>query len=166
MTEHAVTETLRETVFYPDHPPRTESEVFRQAKEQAKQEGLVCCVCGAPNPELHHALVEWAFSDAVDWAEVKAIALGQREMVGKVPMKQSLVYWLLQIVRLRGFHWDEFDPAHPETFVDSLAQMAPLCAEHHRAVERGVHMGPFPLWILQAFPKRQGMHEFSPEDSA
>ena len=164
--EHEVTETLKETVYYPDHPPRTESEVFRQSKEQAKQEGLVCCVCGAPNPELHHALVEWAFSGDVDWAEVKEIALGHRAMVGNVPMKQSLLYWLLQIVRLRGFDWAAFDPAHPETFVDSLAHMAPLCAEHHRASERGIHMGPFPLWVFQAFPKLQGMHEFSPEDSA
>ena len=161
--EHEVTETLKETVYYPDHPPRTESETFRKAKEEEAKEGLVCCMCGAPNPELHHALVEWALSDDVDWAEVKAVALGQRAMVGKVPMKQSMLYWLLQVVRLRGFHWEDFDPSQPETFVDSMAQMAPLCAEHHRAPERGIHMGPFPLWIFQAFPKKAGAHEFSQE---
>ena len=160
-SEHEVKDTLTEDVYYPDHPPRVESETFRHAKEQEAKEGLVCCICGAPSPELHHALCEWAFSPDVDWAEVRQIALGYRAMVGKVPMRQSALYWLLQVVRLRGFDWQAFDPAHPETFVDALAHMAPLCAEHHRAPERGIHMTSFPLFIFQAFPKITGAHEFS-----
>lgn len=159
--EHEVTETLKIDVYYPDHTTRTESPEFRHAKAEEAQESLVCCVCGSPNPELHHALVEWAFSDDADWAEVQHIALGHRDVINGVPMKQSLIYWLLQVVRLRGFDWKAFDPAHPEVFVDALAHMAPLCAEHHRSPERGIHMTTFPLWIFQLFPKKAGAHEFS-----
>ena len=159
--EHEVTETLKVAVYYPDHETRTESPVFREAKEEEAKEELVCCVCGAPNPELHHALTEWAFSDDADWAEVKEIALGHRAIINNVPMKQSILYWMLQVVRLRGFDWETFDPTHPETFVDAIEHMAPLCAEHHRAPEKGIHMTTFPLWIFQAFPKKKGAHEFS-----
>jgi hypothetical protein len=105
--------------------------------------------------------VEWAFSDDVDWVQVRQIALGNVPVINNVPMKQSLVYWVLQVVRLRGFDWTAFDPTQPQTFVDSLEHMLPLCAEHHRAPDKGIHMTTFPLWVFQSFPKKAGMHEFS-----
>lgn len=159
--EHEVTETLKIDVYYPDHETRTESPEFRVAKKEESEEKLVCCICGAPNPELHHALVEWAFSDDTDWVQVQQIALGRVPVINGVPMKQSLVYWMLQIVRLRGFDWNKFDPSQPQDFVDSITHMAPLCAEHHRAPDKGIHMTTFPLFVFQAFPKKAGMHEFS-----
>ncbi|MHB1023980.1 MAG: hypothetical protein ACYC0Z_16445 [Acidobacteriaceae bacterium] len=158
--EHEVTETLKIDVYYPDHAARAETPEFRRAKVEEAKESLVCCICGSPNPELHHALVEWAFSDDADWAEVQQIALGNRDIINGIPKMQSALYWLLQVVRLRGFNWATFDPAHPEAFVDNLAQMAPLCAEHHRAPDKGIHMTDFPLFIFQAFPKKKGLHEF------
>jgi hypothetical protein len=159
--EHEYKESLKIDVYYPDHEKRTESPEFRHAKAEEAKEALVCCICGSPNPELHHSLVEWAFSDDVDWQQVQQIALGNVPVINNVPMKQSLVYWVLQVVRLRGFDWAAFDPTQPQTFVDSLAHMLPLCAEHHRAPNKGIHATTFPLWVFQSFPKKAGMHEFS-----
>lgn len=166
MTEHEVKETLHEDVYYPAHEPRTESVTFAATKKEGHEKGYVCCICGAPDPEYHHAMVEWAFTDLLDWAQIKAVALGQTPIEtphGAVKVDFLLLYWLLRLAEIRGFDWHSFDPTHPETFVDSMSQMLPLCAEHHRAVERGVHMAPFPDWVLQAFPKKAGEHEFSQE---
>lgn len=158
--EHEQTETLHLEVFYPAHEPRTESSIFEETKRRGKSDGLVCCICGA-EPEYHHALVEWAFSEDVDWVLLKQIALFQVKELKGVPVQKLLISLICQYLAFKGFDWASFDPSKSETFVDSLAQMLPLCALHHREKERGIHMTTFPFWILQAFPKKAGEHEFS-----
>lgn len=159
--EHEETETLHLEIFYPDHETRTESSTFEETKRKGKAEGLVCCICGDPAPEFHHAFVEWAFSNAVDWSLLKQIALCQVTTFKGASIKKLLIFSICQFVASKGFDWTAFDPLKPEIFVDSLEQMLPLCALHHREKERGIHLTTFPFWVLQAFPKKAGEHEFS-----
>lgn len=157
--EHLVNETFNVSVYYPNHEPRTESETFRQTKEEGDKERLPCFVCGASEVEYHHLLLEWADSNAVDWRALKDIATGKQTIVNGHPAKFSLIYWLTVIAKHRGFDWENFDVTKPETFVDGMAQMLPLCEKHHRAPDLGIHMMPWPIWVLQCFPLVKGFVE-------
>ena len=125
--EHELRETLTLECWYPDHPPRTESALFARTKHHLIHVlDTPCWICGSrESREVHHAYVEWAFSEAVDWEKVKADH--------------------------PGFDWSTFTAA--EDFIDSAYQMRVLCAEHHRGKDRGVHMIPQPVWIIQKYVK-------------
>src|ERR1700752_1504015 len=77
--EHETHRTLTEDVFYPGHEPRTESAIFRASKRDMKKEGgYVCAVCGDDEKvESHHRFFEWAYSHAIDWQWIRAVALNQ-----------------------------------------------------------------------------------------
>src|SRR5690242_7086010 len=72
---HKVIRLLHETAIYPPHPPRTESELYRQNHHQLIYvEGQGCAVCGGKEKlETHHVHCEWAFANAVDWAQMKEL---------------------------------------------------------------------------------------------
>ena len=64
-----------------------------------------------------------------------------------------------------GFDWAAFDPAHPETFIDSEWNAClVLCKRHHTGADHGIHMLPEPLWRLQRFKRFDFV--FSPDEEA
>ena len=173
--EHEYKASLEEDVFYPDHAPRTESATFRHTKAHGKAAGDVCAISGHTDGlEYHHVFCEAAFTNAVDWQLVKDIALGKVTTVplldletdeplldaaGKprtYPIERSAIGLIVGLTKMRGFDWEAFDPAHPETFVDSPANMLTLNAKFHRAKSHGIHELSLPLWIFQAFPRVPG----------
>lgn len=167
--EHELKETLIEDVFYPDHEPRTESETFRRTKAAGKKAGHRCAISGRIDKlEYHHIFAEWAYSSAIDWETVKGIALGTvkelpvLDLITDAPtgemyaVEHSLIYIITQLAKVRGFDWQAFDPAKPETFVDSMENMLVLHEKFHRAKQHGIHSQSFPIWLFQAFPRKAG----------
>ncbi len=174
--EHAQHETLAQDVFYPDHPARTESAMFRKTKRDGHAAALPCAISGRPDGvEYHHLFIEWAFTDAVDWHAVKRIGTGEithypvlgletDQPTGEmVPIEHSLIGAIVKLAEYRGFDWHAFDPEHPETFVDSPQNMLVLHEKFHRGKDHGIHELTFPVWIFQAFPRVPGF-VFSPDE--
>lgn len=177
MNEHLFKATLAEAVYYPDHR-RVDTPTFEKTRRDGRKHGDVCAISGqAQGIEYHHVLCEDAFTDGVDWATVKAIALGDiKELpvldletdlpTGKTfPVSKSLIGMLLALTVARGFDWQSFDPDKPETFVDSAANMLVLHEKFHRAKGHGIHGASFPLWVFQAFPRKAGF-VYSPDELA
>ena len=123
MKEHEFRESVAVDIWYPDHPPRTESALFSRTKHNLiNQLDLPCFICGTKElREVHHFHVEWAFADGVDWEKMKTLH--------------------------PNFPWDTFKD--PSDFVDHPYNMMILCQEHHRKTDRGIHNMPYPLWIMQ-----------------
>ncbi|QIY81520.1 hypothetical protein [Chromobacterium violaceum] len=167
--EHEHSDTLAEDVFYPDHPPRTESATFRATKKAGHAGRLPCAISGhVDGTEYHHLAIEWAYSGAVDWNVVRGVALGE---ITELPVldldtdqptgatfaaKDSLLWALCKLAELRGFDWRAFDPSQPEMFVDSIQNMLVLHSKFHRHKNHGIHALTFPVWIFQAFPRVPG----------
>lgn len=174
-SEHETKETIQVDCFYPDHAPRVESPTFRHTKSEGHKNGLRCSFGGRQDPEYHHIFLEEAYMNAVDWEIVTGIATGRidelpvldpdtDEPTGEMyPVEQSMIWAICKIAEFRGFNWNEFDPSHPETFVDSMANMLPLSEKFHRHKDHGAHMLPGPIWIFQCFP-RKGAFVFSPDE--
>lgn len=129
--EHEQRTTITVDVFIPDHPDRSESPVFRAARKAliTDNPNAKCEVnnedCDHDHPlELHHDIVEWCDADGVDWDRMK--------------------------VMYPEFDWTNFDPAHPETFVDSAFNARRvLCKKHHTGKDHGIHLLPYPVWLMQ-----------------
>lgn len=123
--EHEFIETDHVDVFYPDHPPRTESALFRKTKRlliERLDQG--CFICGSKEKrEVHHYYAEWAFANAIDWEKMQRIH--------------------------PAFDWRYFN--EPGDFIDSQYNMLVLCAKHHRHPQHGIHHLPLPIWQAQAF---------------
>ncbi|MEM0174030.1 MAG: hypothetical protein QXI16_05960 [Sulfolobaceae archaeon] len=126
MDEHEVKEDIQIDIYYPDHPPRKESELFRKSRQHLIDElDTPCFICGSKEDrELHHYYVEWAEADAIDWN-------------GKIRTDHP------------NFDWSKFKS--PEDFVDSEYNMMVLCKKHHRLKDHGIHMMPYPNWIIQKY---------------
>lgn len=173
--EHEFRASIQEDVFYPDHAPRVETPTFRATKTAGHARGDVCAITGHPDDlEYHHLFVEAAFTDAVDWTVMRGIGTGEITHLpmidletglpyidadGKpimVPVSELLIGMIVAITKWRGFDWSAFDPSHPETFVDSRANMLPLNVKMHRHAGHGIHHLSLPLWIFQAFPRVPG----------
>lgn len=168
--EHEHAETLSEDVFYPDHPPRTESRTFKATKAAGHKAKLPCAISGhTDGVEYHHVFCEWAFSNAVDWRTVRGVALGEitklpvldiqtdQPIPGQFfPAEHSLLWALCKLAEVKGFDWSAFDPGKPETFVDSMANMLVLHSKFHRHCDHGIHEMSLPEWIFQAFPRVPG----------
>jgi len=173
---HEMRRRIEEDTFYPDHPPRHESVVFQHTKAEGHKRQLPCAISGQrAGTEYHHLFVEWAYSSAIDWPCVKAIATGEitelpvldlvtDQPTGETyPAKHSLVWMVCKLAELRGFDWHAFDPAKPEMFVDSMANMLVLQSKFHRGKHHGIHESTFPVWIFQAYPRVDGF-VFSPDE--
>ncbi|WP_052262816.1 hypothetical protein [Chromobacterium violaceum] len=167
--EHEHVDTLSEDVYYPDHPPRTESHTFKATKAAGHKAKLPCAISGhTEGTEYHHLAIEWAFTGGVDWRVVKGVATGEvtelpvldletDQPTGKTfAAKDSLLWALCKLAELRGFDWAAFDPAKPELFVDSIQNMLVLHSKFHRHKNHGIHALTFPVWIFQAFPRVPG----------
>jgi hypothetical protein len=175
--EHEFRETLSDDVYYPDHT-RVATPTFAKTKRDGKKQGAVCAISGqAEGIEYHHLICEDAFTDGVDWMLVKRIATGEVTQLpvldpasglpcgASFPVSKSLLGLLLALTHARGFDWQAFDPAKPETFVDSAANMLVLHEQYHRSSARGIHRHSFPIWVFQAFPRAPG-YVYSPSELA
>ncbi len=167
--EHEKTDHLEEDVFYPDHPPRTESPTFLETKRIGHKKGMLCAISGhSEKTEYHHFFIEWAFAPAVDWETVKGVALGEITELPVLdehtdlptnktfPAEQSLLWIICKLAELRGFNWKEFDPSKPDQFVDSMANMLVIRDKFHRLKSHAIHGMTFPEWIFQAWPRIPG----------
>lgn len=174
--EHEDHRALAEDVFYPAHESRSESATFRATKAEGHRQKLPCVISGQTDgTEYHHVLIEWAFTNAVDWPMVKKIATGEVKTLPVLdlatdqptgetfPVEHSLIYLICKFAEWRGFNWQAFDPAHPETLVDSMANMLVLHSKFHRGKGHGLHEETLPVWIFQAFPRVNGF-VFSPDE--
>lgn len=138
--EHEQKQTLTVDVFIPDHPDRTTTPIFAATRRKLIEHNpdACCYICGTKdNLELHHEVIEWCDSSAVNWDKVKYL----------VP----------------EFPWETFDQDNPETFIDSEwnAKLV-LCRKHHIMPDHGIHMLPKPLWLLQKIKKDTFI--FSPDE--
>jgi hypothetical protein len=70
---------------------------------------------------------------------------------------------ICKIAEARGFDWRAFDPAKPETFVDSPQNMLPLHMKFHRSTTHGIHHRSFPTFVFQGYPRKAGFI-FSPDE--
>lgn len=144
LNAHEMRESESREVRYPDHPPRTESALYRETHKRLTRDlNLPCFICGRRRPEIvtetHHFFCEWAAMSAVDWIAFGASA---RMLVNPQTGKA---------MSLAGFDWEEV-AKDPSIFVDSKYNMVVLCPDHHRSETYGIHHVPFPEWILQAYP--------------
>lgn len=65
---------LHEVIHYPEHPRRTESEEFIENRKKLHESGAKCFIDNGyceGQLEIHHNVIEWALSNAVDWDKVK-----------------------------------------------------------------------------------------------
>lgn len=174
--EHEKADRLTEDVFYPDHAVRAESPTFLHTKRAGHAAQLPCAISGhTDGTEYHHVFIEWAFADAVDWETVKGVATGQitrlpvldlrtDQPTGETyPAEHSLIYIIAKLAAARGFDWSAFDPAQPELFVDSMANMLVLHGKFHRLKDHGIHVMSFPEWAFQAWPRKAGF-VFTPDE--
>lgn len=175
--EHEVTETFVETEFYEDHGgPRKSTPTFEHTKHEGKKAGMRCAVTlSLDKLEYHHVFVEWAASDSVDWGIMKGLGTGTItelpvldpytfQPTGEMaPARYSLAYFIAKFTEHLGFDWQAFDPAKPETFVDSIYNMLVLHERFHRAKNHGIHCRTFPTWLIQCLPKKPGF-VFAPDD--
>lgn len=134
--EHEEHETISIDVFYPDHPPRTESALFGRTKKHLIHDlDTPCWVCGAKESrEVHHFHAEWADADGIDFAKMKILH--------------------------PDFDWSTFKD--PSDFIDSEYNMMVLCEKHHRAKNHGIHWVPFPIFVMQRNKKDDFV--FSPDE--
>jgi hypothetical protein len=137
MHEHTQPETIHFSINYPDHAPRTESALFRATKHHlVKVLDTPCWVCGTKEGrEVHHFHIEWADSEGVDWEKMRALH--------------------------PAFDWSTFK--EPADFVDSEYNMRVLCERHHRGINHGIHMLPYPIWIAQKVMRADFV--FSPDEA-
>lgn len=134
--EHEQRETITVDIFYPDHPPRTESPLFARTKHHLVAVlDTPCWVCGTKAArEVHHFHAEWADADGIDWDKMHELHA--------------------------GFDWSTFKV--PADFIDSEYNMMVLCEKHHRGKDHGIHMLPFPIWIMQRNQRADFI--FSPDE--
>ena len=182
--EHEVRTSITEDVFYPAPAPRVETPTFRKTKHDGKAAGDVCVISGsAEGIEYHHVFCEDALMNGVDWVTVRGVGTGEITSLPELdphtgqprynddgsprtyPAIKSLIWIICTLARLRGFDWQSFDPAKPETFVDSPQNMLVLHEIFHRAPGRGIHHSTFPIFAFQAFPRRPGF-VFMPDELA
>lgn len=142
---HEEKETLVVDVLLPGHDPRTTTSLFRHSREKLiEREGGRCFVSnmtadelGAPL-EAHHHPIERCFAECIDWPRFAADC--KRGLWG--PHAQA-------------FDWDAFlsaEPFDPYRFVDDMTVNGVLLGKQfHTAKDAGIHMLPFPIFIVQKY---------------
>lgn len=142
--EHEEKETLHVDVELPGHAKRETTALFTKTKRflmtaggplgfNVKREKGRCWICGKTEQELgqpleaHHFGIERCYLDAkIRWNVVQQ----------DFPL----------------FDWKSFNPENPVEFVDNMAsQGLLLCKQHHTGEGTGIHMLPFPLWVIQRY---------------
>lgn len=169
--EHELKESMTVDMFYINEPePRKATPVFEHMKRTADKAGTRCAITGQPHPQYHHFFCEYAARDEIDWHVVKGVALGtitelpvldldNHEPTGETyPAEASLIWRLCRFAEIFGMDWKSFDPDDPVSFVDSIHNMLPLHEKFHIAKNSGIHLAPFPMWILWAMPLKKNFH--------
>jgi hypothetical protein len=169
--EHELKATYAVDLFYINEPePRKPSVVFERMKREADKAGTVCAISGQPHPQYHHIFCEYAARDEIQWDVVKGVALGTitqlpvLDLVTDQPVpgqffeaKNSLLYKICKWAEICfGMDWNAFDPNDPTSFVDSIHNMLPLNEKFHIHKNHGIHLMPFPEYLLQTFPRKGG----------
>jgi hypothetical protein len=136
MNEHEQKLTLSVDIYYPDHEPRTESSLFARTKHHlVKVLDTPCWICGSKDQrEVHHFHAEWADAEGIDWDRMRVLH--------------------------PNFPWSTFTKA--EDFIDSEYNMLVLCKKHHTGKDHGIHMLPYPIWIMQRNARAD--FQFSPDE--
>jgi hypothetical protein len=127
---HAVTRTLTETVWYPEHSPRRASAEYKRVHNHLVYElDEPCWICGVRQSQLpkgehmetHHWKIEWALVNSVDSTKI----LADFPEMG------------------------EADDPHLRHWLDSEGNMLVLCEAHHRHGLVGIHSITYPAWVAQ-----------------
>lgn len=134
--EHEQTETLTFDIYYPDHEARKESALFARTKHHLVAVlDTPCWICGTKEGrEVHHFHAEWADADGIDWDKMRVLH--------------------------PNFSWSTFN--EPVDFIDSEYNMLVLCKYHHTHKDHGIHMLPYPIWIMQK--NKRADFIFSPDE--
>lgn len=154
--------TLAEDVWYPPHPPRKASAVYVAThRELVVEQDRPCAVCGvrrstlgdpahnavgAKALETHHALIEWAGANEIDWDKLAADH-------PSLPNLTALAGAYHAHLLANGTFAGTLDPDIVTRFVDSADQMLVICDVHHRSAGKGVHMISGPVWELQRYER-------------
>ena len=169
--EHELKATYTVDLFYINEPePRTPSATFEHMKREADKVGTVCAISGQPHPQYHHVFCEYAARDQVDWKTVKGVALGtitqlpvldletDEPIPGQFfPANQSLLFKLCKwLETCFDMDWNTLDPDNAVEFVDSIHNMLPLNEKFHIRKDHGIHLMPFPEYLLQVLPRVAG----------
>lgn len=133
--EHMEQRLIKDWVVDPDHAARTESSVFRKAKERLKEDGhYKCFICGTDkNIQIHHFVAEYMFENIADLDKAKEIA---------------------EIFDVYGY--GKLLKNQPLTSIEDVRCLMALCQTHHTGVDHadgnsgtGIHSLTFPSWIIQ-----------------
>lgn len=172
--EHEVKTTATDDGYVFDHV-RTDSPTFAKMERDARAAGTRCCLTGTTQDvQYHHCFLEYSLAYGVDWATVKGIAIGQitqlpvldlathQPTVELAPVEAFKIWEIIQITKMRGYDWTQFDPDHPATFVDSRANMDPLNVRYHIG-DRGRHRHTGPYAAFYDWPRLPGV-VYSPNE--
>lgn len=132
---HEEKNTFHVDVNIPGHAPRTTTALFRKSRLHLIERDKGCWVCGRNAEEsgypleAHHSGIERSFATApIDWSIVKK--------------------------DYPDFAWDAFDESRPLDFVDDMiGQGMVLCKDHHTHPETGIHVVPWPIFVMQRYLK-------------
>lgn len=178
--EHELKATYSVDLFYINEPePRAPSVYFERMKRAEDSVGAVCAVSGQPHPQYHHVFCEYAARDEVDWHTVKGVATGaitQMPVLDLVtdqpipgsffPAQQSMLWKMCKWLEVCfGMDWNAFDPDNAVEFVDGPHNMLPLNEKFHIHKNHGIHLSPFPEWVLQTLPRKAGFVLTEDEES-
>ncbi len=136
---------LQESVFYPEHSPRTESPAYARVHHQLTVVlDLPCIACGVRNStlsdpaqnlakataiETHHHMIEWALQNAIDLAKFNQRIVARLKVSN--PVKYGVGFTQQQML-----DWIDHDP-------DNLWV---ICDVHHRHSLVGIHSVTYPIW--------------------
>jgi hypothetical protein len=160
----AVSRTLREWVFYPEHEKRTASAEYKKTREQLiYKEKRGCLICGVKadvvddeakradpnvNPygakqlETHHHVIEWALGNAIDVDKFNKYVLPNL----RTRHPNDALY--------------QSDLTAPEVlgWIDNNRDnLWVLCDVHHRAKYVGIHEITLPIWGPQDIFKNEAI---------
>lgn len=167
--EHELKATYSVDLFYINEPePRKPTLIFERMKQAADADGAVCAISGQPHPQYHHLFCEYAARDQINWETVKGVALGtitqlpvldletDQPILGQFfDAKKSFLWKICKWAEICfDMDWQTFDSADPTSFVDSIHNMLPLHQKFHIRKDHGIHLMPFPEYLLQVLPRK------------
>ncbi len=130
---HEAIRQITEVLVIPSHPKRTESDLFKQSKEQLKKNGHYQCWVGQNcegDLEAHHFGMEWCLEPDCDFDKLKEFLI-EHDIYGYSKVMKNI----------------------PLISVDDIRNMLVLCKKHHTASQTGIHESTFPIWLSQKISK-------------
>jgi hypothetical protein len=144
---HQMHHHLEEEIYYPAHPPRSETPQYKLIHDELVHKRMLpCLVCGvtaqtlgdqkkntyrARAMETHHHVVEWSLAKALDLAK-----FNER---------------IVQHMRVRPHHDPVYDKDFTQEQMEAWVDHHPdnlwvLCDVHHRHKYLGIHAITGPIW--------------------